>query len=99
MGISNLEQAFDVRIRIISQKGFCVIGHKLGDTFYIRNVTSPGGICMGAYATIHPMAMILAMGGGFPWKDEEAQRTICVVCQDPENPVEFELTRIPIGTD
>ena len=54
---------------------------------------------MGAYAAIHPMAMMLAMAGGFPWKDEEAQKTICVACQDHENPVVFELTRIPIGAE
>ena len=97
--MSDLDKAFDVRVRVISQEGICVMGHKLGDTFYVRDVKTPGGICMGAYATIHPMAMMLAMAGGFPWKDEAAQKTICVACQDPENPVIFELTRIPIGAE
>ena len=69
--MSDLDQAFDVRVRVISQEGICVIGHKLGDTFYVRDVKTPGGICMGAYATI-THGYDAGYGGWFPVEERRS---------------------------
>jgi uncharacterized repeat protein (TIGR04076 family) len=77
--------------RIISQKGVCAAGHKLGDEFVIDQAAT-SGICAWAFYTLFPFAETLQFGGSFPWeKDPNKTR---VACPDPDNPVVFELRRV-----
>ncbi len=76
---------------VVSQRGHCEAGHRVGDTFVIGQ-TTPGGLCTWALVALFPFAQVLQFGGKLPWEpDALAAR---VACPDPDNPVVFELRRI-----
>lgn len=80
----------DVIATIISQKGTCVAGHKVGDKFTIGQET-PKGFCSWAFYVLFPFAQVLQFNGSFPWEDSPGMAT--VACPDPVNPVVFQLRR------
>jgi len=82
----------EVVARVISQKGSCEAGHKVGDEFVIGEKTPPG-VCSWAYYVLFPFAEVLQFGGTFPWENDPDRTT--VACPDAGNPVVFELKRIP----
>lgn len=73
--------------KVISQKGHCEAGHKVGYEFVIGQTTKDG-LCSWAFYTLFPFAEVLQYGGSFPW--EEPGKAV-VACPDPSNPVVFEL--------
>ncbi len=81
-------QMSDVIAEVISQKGTCAAGHKVGDKFTIGQQTVPN-FCSWAFCSLFPFAEVLQFGGSFPWENERNKTT--VACPDPENPVVFEL--------
>lgn len=85
------DKFYEVSIRVISQKGKCEAGHKVGDKFRIADKT-PSGMCAWAFYSIFPFVSALQFGGSFPW--EEDKDTTTVACPDPTNPVVFELKRL-----
>ena len=80
----------EVIARVISQKGSCAAGHKVGDEFIIGEKTPPD-LCSWAFYSLFPSATVLQFGGSFPW-DKDPNKT-SVTCPDPANPVVFELRR------
>ena len=80
----------DVIAEVISQKGTCVAGHKVGDKFIIGQRT-PSDLCSWAFYSLFPFAEVLQFGGSFPWENDRNKAT--VACPDPKNPVVFELRR------
>lgn len=82
---------YQVTARIVSQKGTCAAGHKVGDGYAIGD-TTPAGMCSWAFYTLFPFASALQAGGSFPW-EKDADKTT-VACPDPGNPTVFELRRI-----
>ena len=82
---------YDVAVKVISQKGHCGAGHKVGDE-WVMGQNTPAGICLSALYSIFPNAKVLRFGGGFPWRDDPATTT--VACPDANNPVVFELRRL-----
>ncbi|MFC1943018.1 TIGR04076 family protein [Chloroflexota bacterium] len=81
---------YDVIAAVISQKGTCAAGHKVGDKFTIGQATVPN-LCSWAFYSLFPFAEVLQFGGSFPWGNERNKTT--VACPDPDNPVVFELRR------
>ena len=81
---------YDVIVRVISQKGTCAAGHKVGGEFVIGQKTPPA-FCSWAFHTLFPFAQVLQFGGSFPWEDDPNRAT--VACPDPGNAVVFELSR------
>ena len=82
---------YNVKLKVISQKGTCAIGHKEGDEFLITG-TTPEGVCLSAFNACYPAVRTLMFGGTFPWaKDPD---TATAACPDAANPVVFELRRI-----
>jgi uncharacterized repeat protein (TIGR04076 family) len=77
--------------RVISQKGVCEAGHRVGDEFVISQA-SPDGMCSWAFHTLFPFAEVLQFGGSFPWEKDPGKAR--VACPDPDNPVVFELRRV-----
>jgi uncharacterized repeat protein (TIGR04076 family) len=77
----------EIIARVISQKGTCEAGHKVGDEFVIGQST-PAGMCAWAFYTLFPFAEVLQFGGSFPW--EKPGKTV-IACPDPTNSVVFEL--------
>jgi uncharacterized repeat protein (TIGR04076 family) len=80
----------EVIARVISQKGTCAAGHKVGDEFVVGEKTPPK-LCAWAFYSLFPFASVLQFGGSFPW-DKDPNKT-SVTCPDPANPVVFELRR------
>lgn len=80
----------DVIARVISKKGTCTAGHRLGNEFVIGQKTPPE-LCSWAFCALFPFAEVLQFGGSFPW--EEDANKAKVACPDPENTVVFELRR------
>jgi len=83
-------QISDVIAEVISQKGICTCGHKVGDKFTIAQQTIPN-LCSWAFHSLFPFAEVLQFGGSFPWEKDGNKAT--VACPDPDNPVVFELRR------
>ena len=81
----------EVVAKVISQKGTCAAGHKVGDEFVIGEKTPPG-VCAWAYYVLFPFAEVLQFGGAFPWEKNPDRTT--VACPDGGNPVVFELKRV-----
>ena len=81
---------FRVTAKVISQKGTCEAGHRIGDEFIIADKT-PHDVCSWAFHTLFPFAEVLQYGGSFPWEKDPDKAT--VACPDPGNPVVFELKR------
>ena len=82
---------YDVQVTVVSQKGVCGYGHKVGDKWIVSG-TTPAGICNAAYNVLYPEIRTYRFGGVLPWtKDPDS---CCLACPDNENPVVFELKRI-----
>jgi uncharacterized repeat protein (TIGR04076 family) len=86
-----MEKMYQVNIKVLSQKGTCVAGHKVGDEFECIGLT-PGGMCISAFDSMSSFLNTLMFGGQFFWsQDKDA---VEVACPDANNPVVFELRRI-----
>jgi uncharacterized repeat protein (TIGR04076 family) len=81
-----------VRVRVISQRGHCEAGHKVGDEWVVGE-TTPQGMCTFAFASLFPFITPMMFGGSFPWEKDPDVTT--VPCPDAENPVIFEISRLP----
>jgi uncharacterized repeat protein (TIGR04076 family) len=90
-----MAESYDVAIKVISQKGTCSSGHQVGDqwVFSATEHKTPGGICLAAYNAIFPYVNALMWGGEFPWAAKITATRLC--CIDGDNPVEFEVKRLP----
>lgn len=76
--------------RVVSQRGHCEAGHRLGDEFVIGQTTPPG-MCSWAFHAVFPFSQVLQFDGAFPWEPD--RDTARVACPDADNPVVFELRR------
>jgi len=82
----------DIKLKVVSQKGDCGAGHKVGDEWIISGGT-PANLCNGAYAALAPFVRTLQYGGEYEWPLGSGTLQLC--CPDPFNPVIFELTKVP----
>jgi uncharacterized repeat protein (TIGR04076 family) len=87
-----MADSYDIRIKVISQKGSCAAGHKIGDEWTLPAGKTPEGICLPAFAVLYPSIRTLSFGGAFPWEKDKDITTAC--CSDAANPVVFEIKRV-----
>ena len=87
-----MADSYEIRIKVISQKGSCAAGHKVGDEWILPAGKTPEGICLPAFAISYPNIRTLSFGGTFPWEKDKGATTAC--CPDAANPVVFEIRRI-----
>jgi uncharacterized repeat protein (TIGR04076 family) len=89
-----MAESYDVVIKVISQKGTCDAGHKVGDEWVIKGEEgkTPQGMCLSAYSSLDSMAQALMYGASFPWENDPDATT--AACPDDLNPVVFEVRRI-----
>ncbi len=84
-----------VSVKVISQKGVCMAGHKEGDEWLVRGREdgwkSPP-ICIFALGSLMTSLQLLMYGGTFPWEPDP--NVIVGACTDVNNPVLFELRRL-----
>ena len=87
-------ESYDVAIKVISQKGTCEAGHKVGDEWVIKGdeCKTPQGICLFAYSSLDATTTALMYGASFPWESDPD--VSIVACPDAQNPVVFELRRL-----
>ena len=88
-----MAERYKVSIRVVSQKGTCSLEHKVGDQWIIDRKT-PEGVCLGAFDALFPYLEVLKYGGAFPWEEIDRDGTKAA-CPDADNPVVFELRRLP----
>ena len=89
-----MAENYDVAIKVISQKGTCEAGHKVGDEWIIKGDEgkTPQGICLSAFSSLDALAQALMYGASFPWASEPD--VITLACPDANNPAVFELRRL-----
>jgi uncharacterized repeat protein (TIGR04076 family) len=74
---------------ILSVKGHCHAGHKVGDTFAI-SCHDTAGLCGFFYHSIFPYLSVLQFGGAYPWGEPDSME---LECPDYANAVKIRLTR------
>ncbi|MHA1769909.1 MAG: TIGR04076 family protein [Candidatus Thorarchaeota archaeon] len=77
--------------RVINQKGYCAIGHKVGDVIEFDHFGVKGDICINALFTMLPVVYAMMHNSYFPWAEDQCKELHA--CPDPNNPVVFELDR------
>jgi uncharacterized repeat protein (TIGR04076 family) len=86
------ERVTAVVAKVISVKGTCSFGHKVGDTAKISESGVDGKICIHALYSMFPAAFAMLYDARFPWLTDPDRKTH--PCTDAQNPVVFELTKI-----
>lgn len=84
---------YRVQATILSIKGECGAGHRVGESFDI-SCFDPGGLCGWLYHDIFPSLSTFQFGGNYPWWKGD---TIELRCPDPHNQVSLRLQRVPRG--
>ena len=78
--------------KVKSQKGTCVLGHKVGDIAKITESGIEGRICIHALYSMLPAVFAMMFDARFPWLEDPDTKTHA--CPDAQNPVVFQITRI-----
>jgi len=85
---SNIE----VTAKVVSQKGKCWLGHKVGDEVKFTQTGVEGKVCIHALYSMLPAVFAMMHDAKFLWlKDPDKKLHPCT---DAANPVVFEITRI-----
>ena len=80
-----------VTAKVISQKGSCGIGHKVGDEIIFTEDGVKGKICIHALYSFLPKVFAMMYDSQFPWLEDPDVSTSA--CPDAYNPVIFEISR------
>ena len=86
------DTGYKVVAKVISQKGTCGFGHKVGDTVVFDGETVQGSVCFSALYSFLPKVFAMRYGANFPWLDDKDVATHA--CPDAYNPVVFEMRRV-----
>jgi uncharacterized repeat protein (TIGR04076 family) len=78
-----------IKATVISMKGDCAAGHKIGDNFEI-NCYKSGNLCGFFYHSIFPSLQTFEYGGKMPWWQEES---LFLSCPDPHNLLTIQIER------
>jgi len=91
-----MTESYDVAVKVVSRKGVCHAGHKVGDEWVLRinEYKTPEGICLAAFGTLFPFITSLMFGGLFPWEESDPSVTQ-MACVDSVNTTVFEIRRLP----
>lgn len=81
-----------VEVTVVSQKGKCAVGHKVGDRIVFDGKSVEGNVCYSALMVLLPKVYAMRYGAQFPWAEDKD--VICNACPDGKNPVVFEIKRI-----
>ncbi len=81
----------NITVKVISQKGTCGLGHKVGDTISFSENEVDGRLCIHAMYAILPKIFAMMYDARFPWLEDPDVSTSA--CPDAVNPVVFEISR------
>ena len=87
------EQAYKIIARVVSRKGTCGFGYKVGDAVVFDGETIQGRICLSALYSFIPKVYAMRYGATFPWLKENKD-VASHACPDAFNPVVFEICRV-----
>jgi len=85
-----------VTAKVISQKGSCGLGHKVGDEIVFTEDGVKGKICIHALYSFLPKVFAMMFDSQFPWLEDPDVSTSA--CPDAYNPVVFEISRKKANT-
>lgn len=78
-------------VEVISQKGDCASGHKVGDKVIFEDEEMKGRLCLSAMYSLLPKIFAMKYEANFPWlKDKDK---VTHACPDGYNPVIFQISR------
>ena len=89
-----MAEQYNIKVKVISQKGACAAGHKVGDEWVIKDDLTPAGMCLYAFNSLFPATQVMAFGGILPWEPNPDVAT--VACTNAGNAVVFELRRVRV---
>ena len=81
-----------VKAKVISQKGTCDLGHKVGDVVTFTESGVEGKICIHALYSMMPAVFAMMFESRFSWLKDPDTKTHA--CPDAYNPLVFEITRV-----
>ena len=81
-----------IQLKVISQKGHCDAGQKVGDVVTITESGVEGKVCIHALYSVLPKVFAMMYEAKFPWLENPDISTHA--CPDAYNPVVFEVIRI-----
>jgi uncharacterized repeat protein (TIGR04076 family) len=84
-----MKQSSKIQATVISIKGNCSAGHKIGDNFEI-NCYKAGNLCGFFYHNIFPNLQTYEYGGKMPWWQGES---LILSCPDPHNLLTIKIER------
>jgi len=94
MGMQEMpEKGYKIIAKVVSRKGTCEFGHKIGDEVVFDGETIQGRICMSALYSFLPKVYAMRYGAAFPWLKENKD-VATHACPDAFNPVVFEICRV-----
>ena len=86
------DKGYKIVVRVISQGGTCIAGHRVGDTVVFDGQTVEGKVCLHALYSFLPKVFAMRYGAQFSWlKDPDVSTH---ACPDAFNPVVFEIRRV-----
>ena len=88
-----MAQQYKITVKVVSMKGSCAAGHKIGDEWVIEGDHTPAGMCMYAYNSLFPFTQVLSLGGTLPWEPDPDITNVS--CTNAAHPVIFEVRRVP----
>ena len=86
------EEISGVQLKVISQKGTCGLGHRVGDTCTFTETGLEGKLCIHAMYSVLPKVFAMMYDAKFPWLEDADVATHA--CPDATNPVVFEVKRL-----
>ena len=86
------DAGYNIVARVISQKGHCPLGHKVGDEVFFDGQSVQGKICIHALYSFISKVFAMRYGANFPWLENPEVATH--PCPDAKNPVVFEIRRL-----
>ncbi len=81
---------YELKGKIIGQKGHCNAGHRVGEEFDFSSRKCPD-ICGSFFHDISPTIRAMKFGADIDWLKDK--NVAIAVCPDHENPVVIELRR------
>ena len=86
------EKIQEIRAKVMSVKGTCGLGHKVGDVVKFTEAGVEGKVCIHALYSMLPAVFAMMYEARFPWLEDPEKKTHA--CPDAANPVVFEIARI-----
>ncbi len=81
-----------VQAKVISVKGTCGLGHKVGDIVTFTETGVEGKICIHALYSMMPAVFAMLYDVEFPWLENKDVKTH--PCTDAAFPVVFEIAKV-----